>query len=79
MQTSKDFETVSVNQELTKVRANLAYQCRELVRKKFAKITFVWDGKIFVVDNKDVKHKVLCLDDLIELRKTVGFTVDYAG
>ena len=75
----KDFENVSVNQELTKVRANLAYQCRELVRKKYAKITFVWDGKIFVVDNKDVKHKVLCLDDLIELRKTVGFAVDYAG
>ena len=72
----KDFEKVSVNQELTKTRAKLAYQCRELVRKKFAKASFVWDGKIFVIDNKENKHLVLHLDHLIELRKAVGCVVD---
>ena len=65
-------ETVSVNQELTKTRAKLAYECRDLVRKKLAKSTFVWDGKIFVIDNKEVKHKVLHLDDLMQVRKTLG-------
>ena len=70
------FEKVSVNQELTKTRAKLAYQCRELVRKKIAKASFVWDGKIFVIDNKENKHLVLHLDHLIELRKAVGCVVD---
>ena len=70
-------QNVSVNQELTKTRAKLAYQCRDLVRKKLAKSTFVWDGKIFVMDNKEVKHKVLHLDDLLNVRKALGCSEDY--
>ena len=71
----KGMEGYSVNQELTKTRAKLAYECRSLVRQEFAKSTFVWDGKIFIVDKKEKKHKVLCLNDLLEVRKNLGCPV----
>ena len=63
------FESVSVNQELTKVRAKVAFECRKLVKEGRAKLTFVWDGKIFIVDNNDKKHLVVCINDLIMLDK----------
>ncbi|KAK3082848.1 hypothetical protein FSP39_007026 [Pinctada imbricata] len=67
-------KSVSVNQELTKVRAKLAYQCRELVRKKKAKSTFVWDGKIIVIDNTDNKHVVTHLDHLLKVYKALDYS-----
>ncbi|KAK3096482.1 hypothetical protein FSP39_000598 [Pinctada imbricata] len=55
---------VSINQDLTKRRAKLAYEARQLVKKGHAKSTFVFDGKIFLVDANEKKHAVKCLDDL---------------
>ncbi|KAK3095800.1 hypothetical protein FSP39_019362 [Pinctada imbricata] len=55
---------VSVNQDLTKRRAKLAYESRQLVKKGQAKSTFVFDGKIFLVDHSDKKIPIKCLDDL---------------
>ena len=62
---------VYINQDLTKTRNKLAYEARQLVKLGKAKSSFVWDGKIFVVDNKDHKHKILCLDDLIETKRKI--------
>ncbi|KAK3089362.1 hypothetical protein FSP39_003039 [Pinctada imbricata] len=58
----------SVNQELTKARRKVAYEARQLVKAKIAKSTFIWDGKIFVVDHNERKHLLVCLDDLLHLK-----------
>ena len=72
-----DMKNVFINQDLTKTRNKLAYEARQLVKSEHAKATFTWDGKIFVVDNDDVKHKITCLDDLINLKVTLGLIPEY--
>ena len=49
-------EKVAVNQDLTKMRNKLAYDARQLVKNNKAKSTYIWDGKIFVIDNNNCKH-----------------------
>ncbi|KAK3082439.1 hypothetical protein FSP39_021807 [Pinctada imbricata] len=67
----------SVNQELTKARSKVAYEARQLVKAKIAKSTFIWDGKIFVVDHNERKHLLVCLDDLLHLKSMLtGETSD---
>ena len=64
------FANVSVSQDLTKERNSAAFECRKIVRAGLAKLTFVWDGKIFVVSNDDIKHKVQNVSDVKELLNT---------
>ncbi|KAK3086271.1 hypothetical protein FSP39_016109 [Pinctada imbricata] len=59
---------VSVNQELTKKRSKLAYEARQMVKAGVIKSTFIWDGKIFLVDKQEKKHLVTSLDKLIEVQ-----------
>ena len=66
----------SVNQELTKSRSKVAYEARQLVKARIAKSSFIWDGKIFVVDHQDRKHLLVCLDDLINLKKVLSGEVN---
>lgn len=66
---------ISVNQELTKRRSKLAYEARQLVKAGVIKSTFVWDGKIFLIDKQENKHLVTCLDKLIELQKSLTPTM----
>jgi hypothetical protein len=66
-------ERVSINQDLTKTRCKLAYEARQLVKLKNAKSTFVWDGKIFVIDHNDHKHKILSVADMNELFARIGY------
>ena len=56
-----DMKGVFVNQDLTKARSKLAYEARQIVKSEKAKASFVWDGKIFIVDNKEkeTSHHVL--------------------
>ena len=63
------FKNVSISQDLTKERNNAAYEARQLVRAGLAKLTFIWDGKIFIISNNDVKHKVQTVRDVQELVK----------
>ncbi|CAG2218026.1 unnamed protein product [Mytilus edulis] len=58
---------ISINQELTMLRSKLAYYARFLVRNKKLKSTWVVDGKIYIVDNKDDKHIVRNNDDFIAM------------
>ncbi|KAK3093889.1 hypothetical protein FSP39_015639 [Pinctada imbricata] len=71
-----EMKGVSVNQELTKPRAKLAFECRNLVREGKLKSTFVWDGKIFAIDPRERKHLILCLDDLMKLQSLLGGSSD---
>ncbi|KAK3096529.1 hypothetical protein FSP39_001066 [Pinctada imbricata] len=59
---------VSINQDLTKLRSKLAKECRQLVKMNGAKSTFVFDGKIFLVDKNERKHKINGLDDLLNYK-----------
>ena len=61
----KDWENVWVNQELTKARGKVAAEVRKLCKNDIAKATFIWDGKIFVIDHSDHKHKLFSMDDLV--------------
>ena len=54
----KDWENVWVNQELTKARGKVAAEVRKLCKNDIAKATFIWDGKIFVIDHSEHKHKL---------------------
>lgn len=58
-------ENIAVNQDLTKTRIKLAYEARKLVKAGRAKSSFVWDGKIFVIDHGDKKHKIHCPADMV--------------
>ena len=69
---SKEMRGVSINRDLTKTRSKLAYEARQMVKSEHTKATFVWDGKIFVIDNKENKHKITCLDDLIKVKTVLG-------
>ena len=59
-----------MSQDLTKERNSAAFECHQIIRAGHAKLTFVWDGKIFVVSNDDIKHKVQNVSDVKELLNT---------
>ena len=65
-------ERVAVNQDLTKTRNKLAYDARQLVKNNKAKFTFIWDGKISVIDNNNSKHKILSPTDMNKLLIHLG-------
>ncbi|VDI22655.1 Hypothetical predicted protein [Mytilus galloprovincialis] len=56
-----------LEQHSRKLRSKLAYYARFLVRNKKLKSTWVVDGKIYIVDNKDDKHIVRNNDDFIAM------------
>ncbi|KAK3107402.1 hypothetical protein FSP39_013749 [Pinctada imbricata] len=66
---------VSVNQELTKKRSKLAYEARQMVKAGVIKSTFIWDGKIFLVDKQEKKHLVTSLDKLIEVQNYLASAI----
>lgn len=65
-------DKVAINQDLTKTRNKLAYEARQLVKTRQAKSTFVWDGKIFVIDFHDRKHKILNPKDMSNFLAHIG-------
>ncbi|KAK3090014.1 hypothetical protein FSP39_008521 [Pinctada imbricata] len=62
---------VYINQDLTKTRNKLAYHSRQIAKLGKAKSSFVWDGKIFIVDHADRKHLISTLDDLIDVKNNL--------
>ena len=44
-------KNISINQDLTKSRDELAFMARQYVRKKMLKSTWVIDGKVYVTTN----------------------------
>lgn len=72
-------ENIAVNQDLTKTRIKLAYEARKLVKAGRAKSSFVWDGKIFVIDHGDKKHKILCPADMVKVLTHLGVQLETFG
>ncbi|KAK3089978.1 hypothetical protein FSP39_008164 [Pinctada imbricata] len=61
---------VSINQDLTKQRSKLPKDCRDIVKMGKAKSSFVFNGKIFLVDQNDKRFPITCLDDLMSYKRT---------
>ena len=56
LRTTDGLKNISINQDLTKSRDELAFMARQYVRKKMLKSTWVIDGKIYVTTNGDKKY-----------------------
>lgn len=53
-----ELKGISINQDLTSIRAFLAYEARQLVREKKRKSTWVIDGKVYVYDLDEKRHVI---------------------
>lgn len=62
---------VWINQDLTKTRAKVAAEARKLVKSGSAKSSFVWDGKVFIVDNNEKKQQISTMDELIGIASSL--------
>ena len=63
---------ISINQELTKLRSTIAYQCRLIVRREKMNATWVVDGKIYITDKKDLRYTIRTMDDFEEMLSICG-------
>jgi hypothetical protein len=57
-------DRIFINEDLTKTKAKLMAECRQLLRNKGIKETWSYDGAIFVKDNLSQVQKVNHLNDL---------------
>ena len=62
-------EKVYINEDLTKTRKSLAYECRQLKRERKIVKTWVYDGNVFVTNRGGTKLKVTRNNELDEYRK----------
>lgn len=61
---SKVFERVFINEELTRLRGEVFYNARRLVKSKHLKSAWTSNGVILVKDNSDVVHRCEFKNDL---------------
>ena len=57
-------QNVFINEDLTKKRRNLAFQCRKLKKDKHIQKTWVYNGNVFILDNDGNKVRITALEDL---------------
>ena len=62
-------ENVYINDDLTKTRKSISYQCRQLRRDRKILRTWVYDGNIYVTGRGGTKLKVTQDSELDEFRK----------
>ena len=57
-------ENTFINEDLTKKRRDLAFQCRKLKKDKHIQKTWVYNGNVFILDNDSNKVRITALEDL---------------
>ena len=57
---------VYINEDLTKARKNIAFECRKLLKDQRINQTWTYDGRIFLRDKSDIK---LCISSTKDLDK----------
>ena len=62
-------EKVYINEDLTKTRKSLAYECRQLKRERKIVKTWVYDGNVFVTNRGGTRLKITQNNELDEYRK----------
>lgn len=55
---------IYINEDLTKVRRDLAYECRRLQKSKRINKTWIYNGHVFINDNSDNKLRITSTEDL---------------
>ena len=55
---------IYINEDLTKVRRDLAYECRRLQKSKRINKTWIYNGHVFINDNSDNKLRITSIEDL---------------
>lgn len=63
---NENFKHISVNEDLTKFRGQLAFFSRQLVKNGRATQTWTTNGKILIRDRKDRVHLIKTEQDLVE-------------
>ena len=62
-------EKIYINEDLTKTRKSLAYECRQLKRERKIVKTWVYDGNVFVTNRGGTRLKITQNNELDEYRK----------
>lgn len=64
---------IFLNEDLTKFRKELAYECRSLKKNTNSTVSQTWsrDGKIFVKDNQEKIHRIVTMFDIAKFRPFV--------
>lgn len=68
-----DLKGMSINQDLTKTRDEVAYVARKMVRENELTASWVVDGKIFIITKSGAKHVVRRLEILLDIVKEEKF------
>ena len=71
----KGFKKVFVNEDLTKPRQALAFETRKFVKQGYGTKTWTDDGKVFVLDNNEKKHRVYNTETLQKIHESTSFIV----
>ena len=59
---------IYINEDLTKKRKNIVYECRKLKKAKIITKTWVYNGNVYVQDRSDNKVRVTSIEDIDNLR-----------
>lgn len=68
LENNEIFESVYINEDLTKRRSELLYNARKLKNTGAVKSAFSRDGRIFILDNQDHRHLIHSAKDLNSFR-----------
>ena len=70
---------IFINEDLTKTRMSLAYECKKMAKAKLIKKTWVFGGNIFVQDMSDRRIRMTCSTDLDKIKAgTAGAEMETA-
>lgn len=63
---------IYINEDLTKTRKDLAFECRRLLKAKFITKTWVYNGNVYCQDRSNNKVRVTSLEDLDRFKSNNG-------
>lgn len=63
---------IYINEDLTKTRKDLAFECRRLLKAKSITKTWVYNGNVYCQDRSNIKVRVTSLEDLDRFKSNNG-------
>ena len=63
---------IYINEDLTKTRKDLAFECRRLLKAKSITKTWVYNGNVYCQDRSNNKVRVTSLEDLDRFKSNSG-------
>ena len=68
LENNQTFANVYLNEDLTKQRSELLYNARKLKNSGAVNSAFSRDSRIFIIDNRDHRHRIRSANDLNSFR-----------